>query len=155
VAACLFDPISRIGGMNHFMLPQGSLDDGNSTRFGVNAMEKLINEILKLGGERRRLRAKVFGAGHVLNINTAGVSVPEQNALFIKAFLATEGIPIMAQRLGGVNPLQVHFLTDSGKALLRIVGSERVGDVLAEEERYRVDVVKETVQVRDEGITLF
>jgi hypothetical protein len=61
----------------------------------------------------------------------------------------------MAQRLGGVNPLQVHFLTDSGKALLRIVGSERVGDVLAEEERYRVDVVKETVQVRDEGITLF
>jgi chemotaxis receptor (MCP) glutamine deamidase CheD len=155
VAACLFDPLGRVGGMNHFMLPEGSIDDGNSTRFGVNAMEKLINEILKLGGERRRLRAKVFGAGHVLNINSVGMSVPEKNALFIKAFLATEGIPIMAQRLGGVNPLQVHFFTDSGKALLRIVGSDRAGDVVAEEERYRVDVVKETVQVRDEGITLF
>jgi chemotaxis protein CheD len=118
-------------------------------------MEKLVNEILKLGGERRRLRAKVFGAGHVLNINSVGMSVPEKNALFIKAFLATEGIPIMAQRLGGVNPLQVHFFTDSGKALLRILATERANEVIAEEERYRVDVVKETVQVRDTGITLF
>ncbi|MGH7767165.1 MAG: chemotaxis protein CheD, partial [Candidatus Binatia bacterium] len=73
VSACLFDPLTNVGGMNHFMLPDGEPDGDQPTRYGINAMEVLINEIMKLGGERRRLRAKVFGAGHVLNIESVGM----------------------------------------------------------------------------------
>ena len=58
VAACLFDPESKIGGMNHFMLPARTLNEGASARYGVHAMELLINEIMKRGGDRRRLRAR-------------------------------------------------------------------------------------------------
>ncbi len=155
VSACLFDPIACVGGMNHFMLPEGNGDEGLSTRYGIHAMEKLINEIMKLGGERRRLRAKVFGGGHVLQIKSIGMGVPERNALFVKQFLANEKIAIVGQRLGGLNPLQVHFFTNSGKALIRILGGEKVGQIVEEEERYKVDVIKEVKRPVDDNVTLF
>ena len=61
VAACLFDPESRVGGMNHFMLPDGVGGGADSARFGVHAMELLIDAILARGGDRSRLQAKIFG----------------------------------------------------------------------------------------------
>ncbi|MDH5512633.1 MAG: hypothetical protein OEY27_05390, partial [Gammaproteobacteria bacterium] len=69
IAACLYDPVLGMGGMNHFMLPEGSdPGDPTSTRYGVNAMELLISDLMKLGADRRRFQAKIFGGGHVLNI---------------------------------------------------------------------------------------
>lgn len=155
VSACLFDPLASVGGMNHFMLPEGNGDDTLPTRYGVHAMEMLINETMKMGAQRRRLRAKVFGAGHVLQIRSIGLAVPERNALFIKKFLADESIPIVGQRLGGTNPLQVHFFTHTGKALIKILGGEKVGQVAAEEERYGLEVVKQVFHSTDETVTLF
>ncbi|HEX9444581.1 MAG TPA: hypothetical protein VGA73_10690 [Candidatus Binatia bacterium] len=140
--------------MNHFMLPAGEQDTDLPTRYGINAMEMLINEIMKLGGERRRLRAKVFGGGHVLNIQSVGMAVPERNARFVKEFLATEKIPILSQRLGGTNPLQVHFFTHLGKALIRILGG-RNEEIAGEEERYRVEAVKDVARRPEENVTLF
>ncbi len=154
VSACLFDPLINVGGMNHFMLPAGEQDTDLPTRYGINAMEMLINEIMKLGGERRRLRAKVFGGGHVLNIQSVGMAVPERNARFVKEFLATEKIPILSQRLGGTNPLQVHFFTHLGKALIRILGG-RNEEIAGEEERYRVEAVKDVARRPEENVTLF
>jgi chemotaxis receptor (MCP) glutamine deamidase CheD len=155
VSACLFDPLTNVGGMNHFMLPTGDQGGDLPTRYGINAMEMLINEIMKLGGERRRLRAKVFGAGHVLQIQSIGPAIPEQNAGFVKEFLATERIPILSQRLGGVNPLQVHFFTHTGKVLLRILGGKDA-EIAGEEERYRVEAVKDVARRRpEENVTLF
>ncbi|HEY2990899.1 MAG TPA: chemotaxis protein CheD [Candidatus Binatia bacterium] len=154
VSACLFDPLVNVGGMNHFMLPDGDTDKDQPTRYGINAMEMLINEIMKRGGERRRLRAKVFGGGHVLNIHSVGMAVPKRNAIFVKEFLATEKIPILSQRLGGVNPLQVHFFTHIGKALIRILGGKNE-EIAGEEERYRVEAIKQVTRRRDESVTLF
>jgi chemotaxis receptor (MCP) glutamine deamidase CheD len=154
VSACLFDPLTNVGGMNHFMLPDGEQDGDQPTRYGINAMEVLINEIMKLGGERRRLRAKVFGAGHVLNIESVGMAVPKRNALFVKEFLATEKIPILSQRLGGVNPLQVHFFTHVGKALIRILGGKNE-EIAGAEARYRVEAVKHVTGRSEENVTLF
>ncbi len=155
VSACLYDPVAGIGGMNHFMLPEGNGDSGLATRYGVHAMEMLINQIMKLGGERRRLMAKVFGAGHVLRMQSNGLAVPEQNALFIKAFLATERISILAQRLGGTQPLQVFFFTHTGKALIKALGSDKAKDVAEEETRYRVEIVRQIERPREDNVTLF
>ncbi len=66
VAVCLRDPVSGIAGMNHILLPEGAREEGK-TRFGVHAMEMLINEMMRLGGDRRRFVAKAFGAGNVLS----------------------------------------------------------------------------------------
>lgn len=155
VSACLFDPVAKIGGMNHFMLPEGIFDERLPSRFGVHAMEKLINDIMKLGGDRSRLVAKVFGGGHVLRIQHPQLGVPERNILFAKSYLATERISIVAQRLGGTEPLQVLFYTHTGKALVKALKIHRASALAEEETRYRVEVIKQFQQPPESDITLF
>ncbi|HYU16589.1 MAG TPA: chemotaxis protein CheD [Candidatus Acidoferrum sp.] len=131
VSACLFDPVAGIGGMNHFLLPSSETDPAASARYGIHAMELLINEIMRLGGDRRRLKAKLFGASSVLDL--AASNVPARNAAFAREFLVTEGIPLVAERLEGDRPLEIHFFTDTGRALVRTLVSASA--IRAEEER--------------------
>jgi chemotaxis protein methyltransferase CheR len=122
VAACLYDPEAGIGGMNHFLLPDGDQGEGLPNRFGVHAMELLINEIMHLGGDRRRLRAKIFGAANVLEALRQRPSVAEQNAAFIRRFLATEQIPVDGEKLGGRQALEVLFYPRTGRVQVRTLG---------------------------------
>jgi chemotaxis protein CheD len=118
VAACIRDPLTGIGGMNHFMLPEGANDlTSASTRYGAYAMEKLVNEILKLGGARARLEAKVFGGGNVVRGMTTR-SVGERNAVFVREYLARERIPIVAEDMLDVHPRKIWFLPASGRVLV-------------------------------------
>jgi chemotaxis protein CheD len=103
-------------------------------------MELLINAIMNQGGDRRRLVAKVFGAANVLpalQSPTAG----ELNATFVRDFLATERIPLVAQRLGGKHAVQVHFRTDTGKTIVHSVDGSRLPAILRAE-AYRCDYAK-------------
>ena len=138
IAACLWDPIAHVGGMNHFMLPSGSNgDQGGLTRFGVHAMELLIGEVQKRGGDRFRLQAKVFGGGHVLQGVDAANSVPAENIRFIKRFLLAENIPIVAEDLGGRLARQVFFYTDTGKAKVKRLPTTQVVQVAVERDHQR------------------
>jgi chemotaxis protein methyltransferase CheR len=119
VSACLFDPDRGIGGMNHFMLPNCQGSNADPAHFGVHAMELLINGLLTRGAVRKNLRAKVFGAGAVTTQLPA--SVGDANALFVRTFLAKEGIPVMVERLGGQRPREVFFRTHTGEALVRTI----------------------------------
>lgn len=154
IAACLRDPVSGIGGMNHFMLPVApDIEcEEDAPRYGVHAMELLIGEIQKLGGQRARLEAKVFGGGHVLNIADSADGVPQRNIRFIHEFLRTEGIPILAHDLGGRAARQVHFDIGSGKVRLRrLAGS---GYVSAHtEKQHEAQAVRTIAKCGD--ITLF
>ena len=155
ITTCLFDPITGIGGMNHFLLPQGDGDVELPTRYGVHAMEVLINGMMKLGGDRRRFQAKVFGGGHVLTVVMSGSTVAEENVRFVKRFLETEGIPITAQRLGGKQPVRVHFFTRTGKAFVKALGTTQVRAIAEEETRFGLDIVKQIQQPRPDRVTLF
>jgi chemotaxis protein CheD len=148
LAVCLRDPVTGIGGMNHILLPGRSNGD-RPARYGVNAMELLINAIMKQGGERRRLVAKVFGAANVLAA-LQSPTVGEMNAAFVRDFLATEKIAIVAQRLGGTHAVQVHFNTNTGKTIVHSVDGTRLPAILNAEDAYRRDFanagpVEETV----------
>ena len=125
VAACLFDPAARIGGLNHFMLPCHASDLAVSARYGVHAMELLINEIMKLGGDRRRMRAKVFGGANVFRFADSPWNVGRCNAEFVRNFLETEKIPIVAERMGGEEPLRIHFVTATGKAFVKTIANSK------------------------------
>jgi len=124
VSACIRDRETGIGGMNHFMLPEeGKLagSHGNITaggRYGVHAMELLINQILKLGGQRDRLEAKVFGGGNVLQGFMLS-NVGQQNAEFIVEYLNMERIPIAARDLLDVWPRKIYFFPRSGKVMVK------------------------------------
>jgi chemotaxis protein CheD len=121
VAACLRDRESGIGGMNHFMLPTSGADAGPasaSARYGVNAMELLINELARLGARRRNLEAKVFGGGNVLEGFTA-LNIGQANARFVMQFLRAESIPVTGADLEGNGSRKVYFFPATGRALVR------------------------------------
>lgn len=130
VSACIRDPFAGVGGMNHFLLPEGGGADRDTHRFGVNAMEVLINDILKRGGMRSRLQAKLFGGANVIN---AMSDVGSRNAKFARQFLEDEGIAIAGGDLGGNSPRRIQFWPVSGRARQLAVGIDKAA--IAEQER--------------------
>jgi chemotaxis protein CheD len=119
VAACLHDPDARIGGMNHFMLPEGNVGPVSApARYGVYAMEVLLNALLKHGAKRSRLQAKLFGGGNVLKAFTVN-NVGDQNVRFVRQYLNREGIPVVAEDLLGVQPRKVGFYPATGRAMVK------------------------------------
>lgn len=117
VCACIRDKVSGIGGMNHFMLPDSGQDRGNplgeSARYGIYAMEILINQLLKMGAKRSNFEAKVFGGGSVLRGFTVA-NVGERNAEFVLQFLKTEKIAVAAQDLLDIYPRKVYYFPSTG-----------------------------------------
>jgi chemotaxis protein CheD len=117
VAACIFDPVRRVGGMNHFLLPDGA-GTGVGQRYGAYAMELLINEVLKAGARRDRLEAKLFGGGRMFD--TLG-DVGGANADFAERYLVTEGIQLVGGSLRGTGGRSLHYWPASGRAFQRTV----------------------------------
>lgn len=136
VAACIWDPEVKVGGMNHFMLPGG--DAGRdlaaaSGRYGAFAMELLINELIKRGARKSKLEAKVFGGGAVLR-NFSTLNVGERNAAFVLDFLKTEGIRVVSQDLLDVHPRRVVFFPTSGRALCKRLTQADSAALVAEQQ---------------------
>ena len=106
-------------------------------------MELLINELMKLGADRTRFVAKAFGGANVItqaNLPPIGA----MNAKFVRMFLATERIPLVAERLGGHHAVHVYFWTATGKAMVNTVDGSKMQRVVAEERRFRKTESKET-----------
>jgi chemotaxis protein CheD len=120
VAACIRDPDRRIGGINHFMLPAANETDplSASARYGVYAMEILINHLIKLGARRSSLQAKVFGGGRVMATLTHS-QVGDRNSVFVREFLKTERIPVVAEDLLDIYARKVYFFPATGRVLVK------------------------------------
>jgi chemotaxis protein CheD len=123
VSACIRDNISGIGGMNHFMLPDGGSADkdspvSESMRYGTYAMEVLINQLLRNGARRENLEAKIFGGGNVLRSFTT-TNVGDRNAAFVKKFLKDERIRVTGEDLLDIYPRKVYYFPKTGKVLVK------------------------------------
>ncbi|NML14065.1 chemoreceptor glutamine deamidase CheD [Azohydromonas caseinilytica] len=130
IAACLWDRDRRVGGMNHFMLP----DAGDGGRYGLYAMELLINELMKRGASRSALEAKVFGGGAVLGGMTT-LNVGERNTRFVLDYLKTERIPVVSSDVLDVYPRKVCFEPASGRAKVKRLAPTAMGEQLLAQER--------------------
>lgn len=117
IAACLWDSRMRVGGMNHFMLPEGDSADA-SGRYGSYAMELLINEMMKLGARRETLQAKIFGGAQVMH-NFTTLNVGERNTRFVQDYLATERIPVVSEDVLDIYPRKVVFFPATGKVMVK------------------------------------
>lgn len=113
VATCLHDPLAKVGGINHFLLPGGREGQSDSLSYGVHAMELLINALLKRGAARDRLEAKIFGGARMMN---ALSDIGAQNGRFAREFLTRESIPLIGESLGGDRARRVQFWPASGRA---------------------------------------
>ncbi len=137
VAACIWDRVAKIGGMNHFMLPNADSSHiltGPSGRYGVFAMEQLINELIKRGAAKTNLEAKVFGGASALRGRSI-LNVGERNATFVLQFLKTEGIRVVSQDLLDVYARRVAFFPTTGRALCKRL-NKTDGLLAAAEEQY-------------------
>lgn len=123
VAVCLYDPVNQIGGMNHILLP-GRADLRHfdaPARYGINAIELLINKIMKLGGDRKQLVAKVFGGAHIISAISRENGIGKKNADFVVEFLRNESIRIVNSDLEGNSSRRIYFHTDTGQVFLKKV----------------------------------
>ena len=152
VSACVWDDRSGVGGMNHFMLPLteqaahlvtwGNLPS-DATRYGNYAMEHLVNELLKNGAQRKNLRAKVFGGGHVLKQCS---DVGDRNVDFVLEYLDMEKIPILAHDLRDFYPRKVMFDPRTGRAMMKKITNMHNDTILLREADYRNTLVHKPVE---------
>jgi chemotaxis protein CheD len=155
VAVCLYDPVSRIGGLNHILLPgRADLEHfDTATRYGINAMELLLNRIMKLGGIRHHFVAKVFGGAHVLPAIAPENGMGSKNAEFVLEFLRMETIEVVSQDIGGRDTRRIYFHTDTGDVFLKRIAS-RHQPTISLEERRLLEVVRRKARKSGE-VTLF
>lgn len=145
VAACIRDPKKRIGGMNHFLLP-GESGGADDVRFGVYAMEVLINGLLTAGAKRQNLEAKLFGGGRMMQgLSDVGAS----NARFAKSFIENEGITYLGGSLGGDAARRIQFWPYDGFARQALI------DGALEQETKRERKVAEVAKPDDGELELF
>ncbi len=131
IAACLWDRTLNLGGMNHFMLPDGDSSD-SSGRYGSYAMELLINEMIKLGARRETMQAKIFGGGQVM-ANFTTMNVGERNTEFVTQYLQTERIPIVSEDVLDIYPRKVVYFPATGKAMVKRLAHAHPEDLVAQE----------------------
>jgi chemotaxis protein CheD len=120
VAACIRDPQTGIGGMNHFLLPEAKASSSEQVLYGAQSMELLINALLKAGARKEKLEAKIFGGARMI----AGLSdIGRSNGEFALRFLRNEGIPCLAESLGGTKARRIRFWPASGRAKQMLLGN--------------------------------
>ncbi|MBU5614760.1 chemotaxis protein CheD [Geomonas azotofigens] len=144
IAACLYDPAKRLIGMNHFMLSNPRyakelpLNITDAGRYGIHAMDLLINAMMASGTDRSRLRAKVFGGATIINAESNADNffcVGQVNCRFILQYLEQERIPIDAMDIGGDFGRVIHFSNGDFAVHRRKVDSNR-SNKLAQRDRY-------------------
>ncbi|MEX0279765.1 MAG: chemotaxis protein CheD [Arenibacterium sp.] len=129
VATCMCDPVAKVGGLNHFLLPDNGNNASLEMRYGLLAMELLINGLLKMGASRNRLEAKLFGGA---NMNSRLAHIGASNSNFALKFLQDEGIPCISKSLGGNQARRIRYIPTKGSAQQRLLSNE---DSFVPEER--------------------
>jgi len=124
VAVCLWDEGLRVGGVNHFLLPTTPIGQPPSGRHGSAAIPMLLRELERLGCQRQHLRAKVFGGAHLIGTPLSGgaPSLGGRNAELARRVLAEAGIAVLAEDVGGTLGRKLRFRTDTGTALIKMLG---------------------------------
>ncbi|MDP1634867.1 MAG: chemoreceptor glutamine deamidase CheD, partial [Gallionellaceae bacterium] len=147
ISACIRDKVLGIGGMNHFMLPSTEASEADAwkassqsaaTRYGNYAMEHLINEIMRNGGNRKNLEVKVFGGGRILKNMT---DVGQRNIAFIRDYLRIEGLLVASEDVGEIFPRMVVYFPATGRVRVKRLRSLHNNTIITQETRY-IDTLK-------------
>lgn len=160
VSVCLKDKISGVVAINHFMLPASIKRDemifSDDARYGMYAMEKMINDMMKLGARRTGLQAKVFGGGEVLGTKINNVS--KSNIAFAMNYLKMEDIPILSYDVGGKFGRKLFFIANSFEVFIKKIGQDsKLAEAVREEEKYYDQIKRQKAEkaLAVDNLTLF
>lgn len=121
VAVCLWDPVLRIGGMNHYMLPLWNGQGLASPKYGNIAIKKLVDKMVAMGANQKKLKAKVFGGGEVIETNNVQFHIGERNITIARELLGEMNIPIVSSSVGGKQGRKIIFFTENGVVKQRFI----------------------------------
>lgn len=124
VAICLYDPILRIGGINHFMLPLWNGQGLPSPKYGNIATEKLVEKMLLLGSQKGNIVAKVFGGGEVIDSTIKIFNIGERNIVIANEMLESFKIPVVAKSIGGKYGRKIEYVTNTGEVKHRLINRD-------------------------------
>jgi len=125
IGIAILDPISRIGGLAHIMLPDSSTVSDKSVRskFADTAVVDMVNDMIRLGAKRERMVAKIAGGAHMFGLENDVLKVGQRNIIATKEILNRLRIPISSEEVGGSVGRTVHFYTENGKFQIKSVNS--------------------------------
>lgn len=150
IATCIYDEGRKVAGMNHFLLPgmvhPDEMLSSEVGRYGMFAMELLIGELIKLGAQRDKLQAKLFGGGKVLTFRRDDGDVTGSNIRFARKFLELEGIPTVKEDLGGKRGRKILFFSDTYRVLLKRFDVRRERRLIQSEEAYKNKVFQKRLE---------
>lgn len=156
VVVCLYDPDKRIGGMGHFIVPGTIKTDGIYTdaiaRHGIQSMELLIGEIVKFGGDRRYLRAKLFGAGYIISTINEIQGLRESNIKFLHEYFSLEKILVEKEDLGGNFRRKIYFCPTNGAVYRKF---QRRNEDSSEFKRLESEYINKTFRNKDKTGEVF
>ena len=159
VAVCLFDPALKIGGINHFMLPEmgrSKYGDVDSLLSGNFAMEALLNALLGRGARKVRMQAKAFGGGTIIDTEQSSLSIGMRNADFAKEWLDRENIRLVSSDFLGPWSRKILFVPINGDVFCkRLVTTMATAEVISREERAYAETLKQKPANTDKKIELF
>ena len=140
IVVCLYDPQRKIGGMGHFIIPgmigtEGIIAD-EIAEHGIVNLEYIMGEIVKLGGDRRDLKAKLFGAGYSGVVNAA---VVRSNIAFLHDYFRMEKIPVEREDLGGDVRREIIFRPENGDVYRKLLRNNEGRSEFIELEREYID----------------
>ncbi len=152
ISVCIRDIKLGIGGMNHFMLPENNKKNDDSwkyneidkaARYGSDAMEHLVNEILKNGGSKKRFEIKITGGGRIMaKMNDIGA----KNISFIKNYLQTEGYAITTEDLGEIYPRKVRYFPKTGRLQVKKLRSLHNDTLINREKDYKKHIEEDRIE---------
>lgn len=152
VSVMVYDKVLKIKGMNHFLLPTSCSSNGSSCRFGLNAMEVMLNEMYKLGSKKENLSAKIAGGATMIKNLTSNIG--EQNVSFARHFCSIEKIPIVAQSVFGNNG-RVIMLDSDFNTFTKTVINSSMGEQIAKADRSFAEVANKTEEIFTQDTILF
>jgi len=155
VGVCLFEKKERIGGLNHILLPgRPDLNYFNdSARYGINAMELLINGIIKLGGKKENIIAKAFGGACVTSSFSYENGPGQKNVEFVIRFLKDEDIKLVCHDLGGYDIRKIFLHSNTGDVFLKRLNSS-LSPKISNIEKQKLEKIEENL-INSNPITFF
>ncbi|MFK5892283.1 MAG: chemoreceptor glutamine deamidase CheD, partial [Pseudomonadota bacterium] len=148
-SACIRDTKSGIGGMNHFLLPEQNNKHNNTTwaeayessetRYGDLAMEILINDIIKRGGERQYFEAKIFGGAQMFE---SSMEIGKRNIEFVSKYLKYESIRIASNDVGGRYGRKIYYIPQTGDIFLKRIINIKNKTIENREKKYLQEAKK-------------
>lgn len=141
LVVCLFDKYRRMGGVGHFILPgvmgTGGLTKSQVASYAITQLEYLFGEFVKLGGDRKDLEAKVFGAATYSSSGRVDQNVLTANVRFIHEFFSNEKIPVINLDISGNNRRKIVFFPKTGKTYRKLLSNnETSSEIVRLENEY-------------------